>query len=372
MGVVLMRELSLFSGAGGGLLGTKLLGWETVGYVEWEEYCQKIIAQRIKDGIFDNAPIHGDIRAFIDEGYAEAYQGMVDVVTAGFPCQPFSVAGKQRGIDDERNKWPETLECIRIVRPRFVFLENVPGLLAGSHGYFGHILRELAESGYNARWRVLSAAEVGAPHKRDRLWILAYSRCEYGHEGDSTGMEATKGERPPRDIHNQSGGTRFGEVGNTKHNGFSTSRDIEVPQRVAIGEASDIKQPSRSSEQRSPMAYSNGSKSTRLSIGAAEEIPITRDTGEYWWSIDPAELPDTDSGRSSGSGESKRSSDSKTKEAGKINRTVYDSNWPVESRVGRVADGVPNRANRLKAIGNGQVPAVVATAWRELTKGLLQ
>src|SRR3990167_11417581 len=98
-----MRELSLFSGAGGGLLGSKLLGWNCVGYVESNEYCQKVLRQRIADGFLDAAPIFGDIRKFISEGYAASYQGMVDVVTAGFPCQPFSISGKGFGKDDHRN-----------------------------------------------------------------------------------------------------------------------------------------------------------------------------------------------------------------------------------------------------------------------------
>ena len=168
-----MRELSLFSGAGGGLLGSKLLGWRSVGYVEINEYCQKVLKARIDDGILDKAPIFTDVREFIKSGCAREYRGFVDVVTAGFPCQPFSVAGKQKGEDDERNMWPETLAVLRAVRPRFAFLENVPGLLA--HEYIRRIFGDLAESGFNARWRVLSAAEVGAPHKRDRVWIVTDS-----------------------------------------------------------------------------------------------------------------------------------------------------------------------------------------------------
>jgi len=162
-----VNELSLFSGGGGGLLGTKLLRWKNIGYVENNDYCQRIITQRIRDGILDEAPIFGDIRAFLSDGYAEAYQGLVDVVTAGFPCQPFSVAGRQAGEDDPCNMWPETWESIRIIRPRYVFLENVPGLLA--HKYIQRIFGDLAEGGYCMRWRCLSAAEVGAPHKRNRI-----------------------------------------------------------------------------------------------------------------------------------------------------------------------------------------------------------
>ena len=168
-----MTELSLFSGTGGGLLGSKLLGWKTKGYVEYDKYCQQIIRQRIDDGFLDDAPIFSDIRAFNADGYAEGYKGLVDVITAGFPCQPFSCAGRQLGADDPRNMWPATIDTIRIVRPRFCYLENVPTLAVS--GYFGTVLRDLAEGGYDAKWRMLSASECGAPHKRNRLWIVAHT-----------------------------------------------------------------------------------------------------------------------------------------------------------------------------------------------------
>ena len=179
-----MNELSLFTGAGGGLLATKhLLGWKTIGYVEIDEYCQAILAQRIQDGLLDPAPIFGDIRLFINKGYAEAYQGLVDVITGGFPCQPFSVAGQRKGEQDERNLWPFTIECLRIIRPRYAFLENVPGLLATS--YIKRIYGDLAEAGYDAQWCVLGADDMGAFHHRKRVFILAYpqqSRLEINGE----------------------------------------------------------------------------------------------------------------------------------------------------------------------------------------------
>lgn len=166
-----MNELSLFTGIGGGVYASKLLGWRTIGYVEKDEYCQRVIRARIDDGTFDDAPIYSDIRTF-NVQFAHLYQGVADIVTGGFPCQPHSWAGRMQGARDDRDLWPETLECIRIVGPRFVLLENVRGLV--SSGYLGRVVGELAESGYSCRWRVLSAAEVGAPHKRDRIWILAY------------------------------------------------------------------------------------------------------------------------------------------------------------------------------------------------------
>jgi len=168
-----MNELSLFTGAGGGLLASKILNHKVIGYVEYNEHCQKVISQRIKDGCIDKAPIFADVHEFLHSGAAREYRGFADVVSAGFPCQPFSVSGNGKAENDERNKWPETIGIIRAVRPKIVWLENVPGLL--NHRYIQRIFGDLAESGYNTRWCCLSAAEVGAEHVRDRLWVLAYT-----------------------------------------------------------------------------------------------------------------------------------------------------------------------------------------------------
>ena len=168
-----MNYLSLFSGVGGGDLAFQHLleGFRCVGYVEYEEYCQKVIKQRIEDGLLDSAPIFGDIREFNSRGYAEAYKGMVDLITGGFPCQPFSVAGKRKGEYDPRNMWPQTINTIRMVRPPYAFLENVSGLL--DSGYMSKIFSDLAEAGFNAKWTVLGTHHIGGLFKRDRLWILA-------------------------------------------------------------------------------------------------------------------------------------------------------------------------------------------------------
>lgn len=157
------------------MLATKwLLGWRTICYIEKELYCVEVIKARIRDGLLDDAPIWDNARTF--DG--RPWRGCVDIITAGFPCQPFSLVGEQRAEQDERNLWPDTIRIIREVKPQFCLLENVCGLLSGRHGYFGTILKELAESGYDARWRVLSAAEVGAPHRRDRIWIMAYANSK--------------------------------------------------------------------------------------------------------------------------------------------------------------------------------------------------
>lgn len=170
----LRRELALFAGAGGGLLAGKLLGLEPVGYVEWDGFCQEVLEVRIRDGVLAAAPIWGDIRAFLREGIARSYRGVADVVTAGFPCVAFSVAGKRLGGDDDRNLWPETIGILRDVRPRLALLENAAGL--ASHEYFGTVLGDLADAGFDAEFGTLRASDVGAPHERNRLWIAAWPR----------------------------------------------------------------------------------------------------------------------------------------------------------------------------------------------------
>jgi len=166
-----VNELSLFSGYGGFSLGLRLAGLDvrTVGYVEIDPYCQDVLKARIQDGHLDNAPIWPDISAF--NGYQ--CRGLVDIITAGFPCQPHSTAGKRQGESDPRNLWPDTLRVIREVGPRWVLLENVPGILA--NGYGGTVVGQLSEFGYDCRWGLVSAASIGAPHLRWRWWCLAYA-----------------------------------------------------------------------------------------------------------------------------------------------------------------------------------------------------
>ena len=167
-----MNELSLFSGAGGGLLATKhLLGWKTIGYVEINDYCQRVIQQRIIDGFLDQAPIFGDVKAFISEGYAEVYKGMVDVITAGPPCQPYSVAGLGGGERDQRDMLSYTIDTIRIVEPQSIVLENVPNFI--NYPGFSQFLGSMAEIGYCVPWDSISAGFCGAPHFRKRLWVCA-------------------------------------------------------------------------------------------------------------------------------------------------------------------------------------------------------
>ncbi len=271
-----MNELCLFAGAGGGLLASKwLLGWRTVCYVEWDSYCQKILQARIKDGFLDDAPIWDDAQTF--DG--NPWNGSVDIITAGFPCQPFSIAGKREAEKDKRNMWPDTIRIIREVGPRFVLLENVPRLLR--FDYFGTILGDLAEAGYDARWKIVSAAECGAPHLRKRLWIVAYSKSKHRrYKSKDIGDGTTR-----------NGGSQFAT-------GCSDTRNVP---------------------------NTNKTRCTRFRKG------------------------------------SKRGKE-------KFSMLGVCSWWKIEPAVGRVAYGVADRVDRLRAIGNGQVPIVAATAWNQLIK----
>ena len=151
---MVMNELALFAGAGGGILGGKLLGWRTVCAVEWEQHPASVLCARQNEGILPPFPIWDDVQTF--DG--NPWRGIVDVVSGGFPCQDISVAGKGDGLDGERSgMWREMARIICEVQPRFVFVENSPMLT--SRG-LGRVLGDLASMGLNARWGGLGAADV--------------------------------------------------------------------------------------------------------------------------------------------------------------------------------------------------------------------
>ena len=164
-----LRHLSLFTGFGGFELGLRAarIPFKTIGYVEIDRYCQRIIRARVSDGILDWAPILTDVRAADFRPMA----GLVDIITAGFPCQPHSIAGLRRADGDDRDLWQDTLRAIGEVGPRCVLLENVPGIT--TNGYAGTVVGQLANHGYDCCWGIVSAADAGAPHLRERWWCFA-------------------------------------------------------------------------------------------------------------------------------------------------------------------------------------------------------
>ncbi|UOF79580.1 cytosine specific methyltransferase [Caudoviricetes sp.] len=174
----------LFSGIGGFSLAAHWMGWRTAWFSEIDPYASRVLAKHWPD-----VPNLGDITKVRWED-----QPPVDVVTAGFPCQPHSVAGKRLASNDERDLFDEIIRCLRVVRPRYAVLENVPGLFTSESGrFFGRVLGALAACGYDAEWRVLSAADVGAPHLRERAWIIAYAKCERSQFGAACGLGSKEG-----------------------------------------------------------------------------------------------------------------------------------------------------------------------------------
>ncbi len=210
-----MNELSLFAGAGGGILGGILLGWRTVCAVEIDSYCQRVLLARQNDGSLPPFPVYDDVRTFV----GEPWRGTVDIVTGGFPCQDISAAGKGAGITGERSGlWREMARIIREVEPRYVLVENSP--LLTSRG-LGVVLGDLAALGFDAEWGVLGADDAGAPHRRERIWIVAYP--------DSGNAERGQGERSRVWTEKESQGADDIACGSSK--GFSHVADSECPER---------------------------------------------------------------------------------------------------------------------------------------------
>ncbi len=155
----------LFAGIGGFGLGFERAGFQVKWQVEIDDYATRVLEKHWPG-----------VEGFRDVRECGAHNlAPVDVVCGGFPCQPHSLAGRRAASADERDLWGEFARIIREVRPRWVVAENVPGLLSSEDGrFFGRVLRDLAESGYDAEWDCIPASAVGAPHRRDRVWIVAY------------------------------------------------------------------------------------------------------------------------------------------------------------------------------------------------------
>lgn len=275
-----LRELALFAGAGGGILGGHLLGWRTVCAVEYNAYARSVLLARQNDGTLAPFPVWDDVRTF--DG--KPWRGLVDVVSGGFPCQDISVAGSGAGIDGDRSGlWSEQKRIIREVEPVYAVMENSPALTIRG---LGRVLSDLAEMGFSARWGVLSCADVGGVHLRERIWIIATNTAKL--------------------LRNE-----------CQDNGKLICA-AQVPQ---LGNCISTIDFTNNRSQR-------GERSVKKKVHRFTRFP---------WGQDVRGIEDL--------------------------RKRSDIPEPLIRRIGHdVAFGV----DRLKAIGNGQVPRVVATAWRIL------
>jgi DNA (cytosine-5)-methyltransferase 1 len=169
-----MQVVDLFSGIGGFSLSASWLNWRTIHFCEIDEFCKRVLSCH-----FPNIPIHNDIKTLTAEQVKSSKlydKNEATIVVGGFPCQPFSVAGKRKGTDDNRYLWPETHAFIKAFQPCWAVLENVPGLITWDDGMvFKQVCSDLESCGYEVQAFVLPAAGINAPHRRDRLWIVAHS-----------------------------------------------------------------------------------------------------------------------------------------------------------------------------------------------------
>ncbi len=363
-----INELALFAGAGGGLLGTNLLGWTPVCAVEKAPYRREVLIRRQRDGVLPMFPIWDRIETF--DG--RPWRGIVDVVTAGFPCQPFSSAGKRRGEADERNMWPDTIRVIREVRPQIAYLENVPALLANR--YFDRILGDLAESGYDCRWCVLSAAAVGAPHLRRRIWIMGWDTnseqqaTEFGVRGGEIADTAGSGDVPDATSVGRSEGT--GRTGQGGQRGTEpTVRSTDIPEAERDGRGGIMREAGQGQDGPELRENADGESAGVGRDGApCGEVPVAEGRGlpvlwgSQWHARQLAQLhPILPDSVSQGDGRGQQQP-----ESGQSPRGFPTGWWSTEPDVGRVANAVAARVDRLAAIGDGQVPLSAAVAWELL------
>jgi DNA (cytosine-5)-methyltransferase 1 len=201
-----MRHGSLFSGIGGFDLAAEWMGWENVFHCEWNTFGQKVLHH-----YWPNAEQFTDITKSDFTKYANT----IDILTGGFPCQPYSSAGKRLGKEDERHLWPEMLRAIREIQPRWVVGENVLGLVNWNGGLVFHeVQADLEAEGYEVQPYVLPAVSVNAPHRRDRVWFVAHSKCnglEYRYKAHDLPKKedetSKKISNPANDI--KTNGSRF-------------------------------------------------------------------------------------------------------------------------------------------------------------------
>ncbi len=279
-----MKHLALFNGIGGFQLAAHLVGWDNVAHVEIDEWCNRVVKQH-----FPESESHTDIKNF----NGTKYKGTIDIITGGFPCQPFSVAGTRKGKEDDRHLWPQMLRVIKEVKPAWIVGENVTGIIGM---VLEQVLSDLENAGYNTETFIIPACSIGALHKRDRLWIVAHAN----------------GKRW-KDEQKENGQLLCDQIRNGKtHKQKRTELERGTIKHGTI------------------LSNTNGT--------GCEELDTTTITeGQRFYSGNAFE------GR---------------------------NYWQVEPRVGRVADGVSNRVDRIKGLGNAIVPQVALEIFRAINKTL--
>ncbi len=357
-----MRTMHLFAGAGGGLLADLILGHTPVCTVEWDAYACAVLRERRAEGWFPGLHVfEGDIRMFDPS----EWKGRVDCIHAGFPCQDISAAGKGAGIKGERSGlFSEVLRAIDAIRPPLVFLENSPLIVTRG---LDHVLRSLTERGYDARWMVLAASDVGAPHLRKRWWCLAWrSDC------DRRGLQVVRRsgevdrERIESACRNES--DRFCVTAHTnsdKHEGGPPAGQGQRQDSRTASVCSDSQGNGRS--ERRPEQLREQGRS--CASGVCCEIPDADEVGRSGRGGMLGEIGrgESQDGGSDTNGAGLAEREGESSHDGEEQSTPLGADWwTTEPDVGRVAYGVAARVDQIKCLGNGQVPLCAAVAWKIL------
>ncbi len=299
-----MKHVDLCSGIGGFALGFEWAGLSTpVLFCDIEEWCRDILKQH-----WNNVPIKSDVKELAND--PERLVPDCDILTAGYPCQPFSQAGRREGAEDDRHIWPYIRKIVASKRPSWVVLENVYG-----HVSLGldQVLLDLETEGYATRTFIVPASGVGAPHRRDRVWIVGYTE-DNGRDGrtEATGRAGSENQQDESGL----------EV-----RGESSGPSTDVADTPSIG----VEGLRTSGEQESH-------------AHVRQEVPVC--TGE--------DVADTLSQRTQGGSAGRQNA----KDARQSSRSTEQWDWNAEPDVGRVANGIPKRVDRLKGLGNAIVPKI--------------
>jgi DNA (cytosine-5)-methyltransferase 1 len=386
-----ITHLSLCSGYEGIGMGLRrvLPNLREIAYVEREGFCCANLESKIEKNLLDEAPIYTDVKTF---PYRK-FHGLVDILSGGFPCQPFSQAGLKKATDDPRHLFPYIAEGIRECQPRIVFLENVEGILscktADGEPVLKYVLRRLEEMGYRATAGIFSASEVGAPHQRKRVFILGLAYSEnFGRRGgthrdgdDGSGIQEQEAqeqsnfwgetERCSRDSRTELGYTevRCDRQQPSEQQGWDTS---ERPSEKELGDTSSVRCSQPSEESREACTDTQGEERRLYESEGASTLPNDDTLKEG--------LSDTECKRTTVQVEGELTSEQVL--------GGFGNNWPsrpneeqhgweaprvikVEPRVGGKPYGYTSRVDRLRALGNGVVPATVAKAFSVLINRVL-
>jgi DNA (cytosine-5)-methyltransferase 1 len=324
--------IAFCAGYGGIERGLDLAGVEhrVVAYVEIEAFAIANLVAKMETGQLDPAPIYTDLKTFP----AEVFRDRVDIITGGYPCQPFSAAGKRKGTDDPRHLWPYIRRHIESIRPVQCFFENVEGHISLG---LSTVVSDLEEDGYTTTWGIFSAREVGAPHQRKRVYIMGNSK----HYGSL----ATKKRRGTCSTSNNDKEGKKEAIQSKGAGQSSCSTDIRGGQYVpnsnsGIGRQGGYQQPE---QQQSGSLCQDVPNPSGIGLqGGAKFSPCP---GESETAHQGCETARTH-----------------------IQRGQHRSTWEPEPRLGRVVDGCANRVDRLRLLGNAVVPQTAAKAYETLMR----